>query len=72
MVEDVEITEKIFGPDVSTLKGITMRQRSKVVVDYFIKVPIELIGNNHELILCMYIMVINKQAFLTKIDKYGF
>ena len=47
MVEDVEITEKIFGPDVSTLKGITMRQRSKVVVDYFIKVPIELIGNNH-------------------------
>ena len=32
-VEDIEITEKIFGHDVYTLKGITTRQRPKLVVD---------------------------------------
>ena len=35
MVEDIDIAEKIFGNDVSTLKGITTRQRTKVVVDDF-------------------------------------
>ena len=34
--EDIEIAEKIFGADVSTLKGITTRQRPKVVVGDFI------------------------------------
>ena len=36
-VEDIEIVEKIFGPDFSTLKGITMRQIPKVVVDDLFK-----------------------------------
>ena len=31
-VEDIEITEDIFGPYVSTLKIITMRQRPKLVM----------------------------------------
>ena len=35
-VEDIEIAEKIFGPDVSTLKVKTTRQRPKVVVNDFI------------------------------------
>ena len=35
-VEDIEIAEKIFGADVSTLKGITTIQRPKVVVGDFI------------------------------------
>ena len=35
-VEDIEIAENIFGPDVSTLKVKTTRQRPKVVVNYFI------------------------------------
>ena len=35
-VGDIDISENIFGPDLSTLKGITMRQSPKVVVDYFI------------------------------------
>ena len=39
MVEDIEIAENIFGPDVSTLKWKTTRQRPKAVVDDFIEVP---------------------------------
>ena len=50
-VEDTEIEEKIFGPDLSTLKERTTRQRPKFVVDNFIEIPRELIKNNQELIL---------------------
>ena len=45
-VEDIEIAEKIFGPDVYTLKRRTMRQIPKVDVEYFIEIPRELVDNN--------------------------
>ena len=45
-VEYIEIAEKIFGPDVSTLKVRTTRKRPKVVVDDFIEIPRVLIDNN--------------------------
>ena len=67
--EDVEIAEKIFGPDVSILKVKTTRQTPKVVVDYFIEIPRELVEKNQDLILCMDIIFINKQALFTTIDK---
>ena len=45
-VEDIQIAEKIFSPDVSTLKLRTTRQRPKLVVEIFIEVPSEMIENN--------------------------
>ena len=42
-VEDIDIAEIIFGPDVYTLKGTKMRQRPKLVVEDFIEIPKELI-----------------------------
>ena len=41
MVEDIEIAENIFGPDVYTWEGRTTRQSPKVVVDDFIEVARE-------------------------------
>ena len=54
----------------STLEGKTKIKKTKVVVDYFIGILIELIDNNQELILCMGIMFINQQELFTKTDKY--
>ena len=68
-VEDIEIAEKVFGPDMSTLKGRTTRQRPKVIVDNFIEISREPIENNQELIMCMDNMFINQQVLCTKIYK---
>ena len=51
-VEDIDVAEKIFGPDVSILNVTKTINRSEVVVDGFIEVPRELIENKQELILC--------------------
>ena len=68
-VEDIEIAEKISGPNVSSLKVRTAIKTPKVVVDNFIEIPIELIENNQELILFMDTLFINQQALFTKIDR---
>ena len=68
--EYIEISEKIFGTDVYTLKGRTIRRRPIVVVDDFIEIPRELIEKNQELMLWMEIMFINKQALFKTIEKY--
>ena len=38
-VKDIAIAENIFGPDLSTLKVRTTRQRPNVAVDNFIEIP---------------------------------
>ena len=68
--EDIDIVEKIFGPGVSNLKGITMRPSPKVVVGDLIEISRELIEKNQELMLWMEIMFINKQALFKTIEKY--
>ena len=37
-VEDIDIAENIFDPDVSTFNGRTTRQRPKLTVDGFIEI----------------------------------
>ena len=39
LVEDIGIEDKIFGPNVSTLKIRTTRQSQKLVVDESIEIP---------------------------------
>ena len=39
MVEDIEISDMIFGPGVFTVKERTTRQSLKVAVDDFIEIP---------------------------------
>ena len=68
-IEDVIIAEKIFGPDISSLKGKSTRTKPKPVVEDVIDIPPEIKKENKEIVLCMDTMFINKEIFLTTIDK---
>ncbi|CAJ1953169.1 unnamed protein product [Cylindrotheca closterium] len=67
--EDVNISEKIYGPSFSTIKGKQKRPTSKAVVDDWIEMPKELLKHNSNLDLCIDIMFINNVAFFVSIDK---
>jgi hypothetical protein len=69
MTEDVNITNKILGPDMSSLKGKSTRRKSTPVREDTIKIPEELITNNREIELCIDIMYINECRFMTTIDQ---
>ena len=68
-VEDVTLAEKIFGKDISTLKGKSTRPKLHQVKNDYIEIPKELLKNNTEITLCMDTMFVNRIGFLTTIDK---
>ena len=67
--KDVDNAEKIFGKDVSSLKGKSTRPRPTTVIDNYVDIPREIMENNANLELCMDIMFINEIPFLTTIDR---
>ena len=66
MVEDVKITERIFGPDMSSLKGKSMRRKPKPVR----KDLVEITEKHRDIELCMDTMFINECGMLTAIDRW--
>jgi hypothetical protein len=68
MVEDVTIPDRIFGPNMSTLKGKSKRGTPRVAQKDIIEIPKELIKKHHNLELYIDVMFINKLPFLTGID----
>jgi hypothetical protein len=67
--EDVNIAEKIFGADMSSLKGKSTRRKSTPVRDDTVKIPEELIANNRKIELCIDVMCVNECGFMTTIDR---
>ena len=66
---DVDIAQKIHGPAISTLKGKTTRKTPKAVVADEVMILQELLTNHWQIELCMDTMFVNKQPFLTSINK---
>ena len=69
-IEDINISEKIYGPDVYAIKGKTVRKKPKVVVNDYIEIPKELIKAHKGIILCADIMFIDQVPFLVTMSKY--
>ena len=67
---DIEIAEKIFGPDVSALKGKSTKKKPNMVVEDYVKVE-ELLKREHEVIhLCIDVMYIQLAMFFVTMSKH--
>jgi hypothetical protein len=66
--EDVNIADKIFGPDVAALKGKTTRRAPIPVIEDHIEIPRELITAKYSVTLCLDGMKVNDISFLTTIS----
>lgn len=69
-IEDINIAEKIYGPDIGSLKGKTTRQKPAPVVSDYIEIPRQLYENHQEVVLCMDTMKINGIPFLTTVSRH--
>eukprot|EP00978_Attheya_sp_CCMP212_P012626 scaffold31575_cov60-Attheya_sp.AAC.1 len=52
-IEDIKLAEKIFGPDVATLKGKTTRRKPLVVIKDAIMIPRELVQAQQHVTMAM-------------------
>jgi len=66
--KDVETAERVFGPDVGTLKGKTVRKESPFVKNDLIEMPLEILERCQVLVLEIDLMFINGMPMLTSID----
>jgi hypothetical protein len=67
--EDVDIAEKIFGPDVATLRGKMTQHAPVPIIEDRIKIPRELITAQYSVTICLNGMKANDISFLTMINK---
>jgi hypothetical protein len=67
--EDLNNAEKIFGTDMSSLRGKSTRRKSFPVREDSIEIPEELISQNREIDLCIDIMYVNECGFMTTINR---
>ena len=59
-MEDIDICENIFGPNMYTFKVKVVRTKSKEVVDYYIEIPQDLKDTHQNTELCDDIMYIQE------------
>ncbi|KAL7556597.1 hypothetical protein ACA910_003488 [Epithemia clementina (nom. ined.)] len=69
-VEDIDLADQIFGPDIGSLKGKLIRKRPTPIVNDYIEIPSELIRQHEDVQLCINTMFINGLPFLTTTSRH--
>jgi len=67
--EDIDLAEKIYGPDLTSLKDKTVPQSPAPIVNDVIEITRELILSQRHYDLCIDNMLMNSLAFLTTVSK---
>ena len=52
-LEDIKISENIFGPDIGALKGKTIQQKAETIINDYIEIPSELVTKHENVTLFM-------------------
>ena len=68
-VDDINTAERIFGPDLPTLKGKTVRQQSDAVVSDYVHVPPEIKQLNKRVTLGADVMFVDSVPFFITVSR---
>jgi hypothetical protein len=66
---DVSNANKIFGPDLATLKGKTVRQTPPPVITDYVQIPQEILSLNRNVTLTIDIMFVKGLPFIVSISR---
>ena len=68
--DDVKNAKLIFGPDITSLKGKSVRLKIASVVTDYVETPREILESHKELEVSMDTMFINTLLFLASISRW--
>ena len=67
-IEDINIAQNIFGPDMAPLKGKSTCKKPQPVLEDWIELPQEILEKHRKIELCIDVMYINGVGLMTAID----
>ena len=67
--EDIKNTDKIFGPDVPSMRGKSVRRRSEAVVSDYVEIPKEILIMDTVLKVSVEVMFVKNLAFLVSVRR---
>ena len=67
--DDVENAKLVFGPDVTLLKGKSVRRNPASVITDYVEIPRKILDSRKELEVSTEIMLVNKLPFLMSISR---
>ena len=68
-IEDINISEKIYGPDIGMLKGKSTKTKALPIVNDYVEIPQELYNTHENVTLFMDTLFINGLTFLATISE---
>jgi hypothetical protein len=72
-IKNIKIAQQIFeldiGSDIGSLKGKTTRRKHLLVINGYIKLPVELFAKQQNIVLCIDSIKVHGLVFLTTISK---
>ena len=68
--DNVRKTKLIFGPDITSLKGKSVRRKPDSFITDYVEIPREIIESRKEMEVSTEIMFINKLPFLVSISRW--
>jgi hypothetical protein len=71
-IQDIDVAKKIWGKNISALKGKTTRSKIHPVARYYVKVPKELLKLHKEVFLTTDIFFVNKFPFILTLSRNTF
>ena len=66
-IEDINIAQNIFGPDMATLKGKSTCKKPKPALEDWIELPKEILEKHSRIELCIDVIYINGVGLMTAI-----
>ena len=66
---DVKNAKLIFGPDITSLKGKSVRRKPDSVITDYVEIPREILDSRKELEVSTVVIFINKLPFLVIISR---
>eukprot|EP00978_Attheya_sp_CCMP212_P040026 scaffold214407_cov59-Attheya_sp.AAC.1 len=67
---DIEASEEIFGPDVGSLKGKTVRRGGPRVLTHMVDIPAAILNHYKKVTLAGDLMFVNKIPFFMTISRH--
>ena len=67
--QDIKSSDKIFVPDVPSMKGKSVKRRPEDVVSSYIKISKEILSIDTVLEFSVKVMLVNKLAFLVSVSR---